>query len=479
MAQIALSANAIANLSEGVLISEGADWPSSRIVFVNDAACHLTGYMPEELIGKRRRVLRGNWKDRSTLEQIRTALSAGRTYRGEIVNYRKDGSSYHAEISITPLLDTNGGCINFVSIHRDITDRKKTEQALSEREERLQAILNTVEDSIIIIDRRGIIVSANPATHRIFGYSPEELIGHSVNILMPSPYREEHDSFISRYIKTGKANILGTTREVNAMRRDGSTFPTELTVNEIEHLGLFTGIHRDISTRKHVEREMDQYRKDLKAMASELLLAEEEQRQELARDLHDGLGQSLFRLRRKLDQALKEQPAAREINEILVEIGKMVNTLTFELSPPVLHELGLRPALRWLAMNMKERFGLTVKLSDDGQAIRVDERAARVLFRSIRELLINVVKHSETNLAYMSIRTGESSLQIKIRDKGKGFDPKTQVRHVGTGHFGLFSIRERLEYIGGAMRIESEPDEGTTLTLTLPCTCEAAKAATN
>jgi len=367
-----------------------------------------------------------------------------------------------------PLYNGSGVFVGYIGSCIDITQRKEGEKALHESEERMRTILNTAADSIITIDRHGIIVAANPAAERMFGYTLAELVGQNVKLLMPTPYCDEHDGYILRYLETGKAHIIGTTRETVGRRKNGATFPIDLSVSEIKHLGLFTGIHRDISERKQTERELDQYKRRLRTMSWELMLAEERERQRLAQDLHDGLGQALFRARMKLDHASMDDEAAREIGAILDDIGKMVNTLTFELSPPVLRQLGLRPAIKWLAGDMKQRYGLSVQVDDDGQALALDERAALVVFRSLQELLINVAKHAQTNLATMSVRKRGNNLQVSVEDQGTGFDLANQSHHVEAGHFGLFSIRERLEYLGGSFKIQSAPGEGTRVTLTVP-----------
>jgi PAS domain S-box-containing protein len=422
MAQIRLQAGAIARLAEGVLITKGKIWQKSRIVFVNEAVSRITGYRAGELIGQSGDKLIGRATDRETLRRIHRELSAGNSSTAELLFYRKDGSPFHAELSITRLQHANG---DFVSIHRDITERKMAEQAIRESEqrfrqladeapvmiwmsgvdklctffnkpwldftgrtmqqeigngwadgvhpedlarclatyttafdarlpftmeyrlrrfdgqwrwlldsgiplyqgsrvftgyigscidvtaprqgvealraseERMRTILNTVSDSIITTDRRGVIVSVNPATERMFGYKSNELVGKQVKHLIPPSGHEEHDGGLACYFETGKGGIIGISRETRGLRKDGSTFPVELAVSEIPQLRLFTGILRDISARKEAERALDRYRKDLRTMASELLLTEDRERQRLAQDLHDGLGQALFRARMK------------------------------------------------------------------------------------------------------------------------------------------------------------------------------------
>jgi PAS domain S-box-containing protein len=396
-------------------------------------------------------------------------------------------------VQSTPLVDRLGKPLGILSTHwrashrpdeqdlrrldlyarqaADFISRCKTDDTLRDNESRIRAILNTATDAIITIDQLGTIVAINPSTERLFGYKTDELIGQNIRLLMPSPFRDEHDGFLRKYLETGKARIIGTGREVVGLRKDGSTFPVDLAVSEVEHLGLFTAIVRDISARRQTEMVLDQYRRDLRTMSSELVLAEERERQRLAQDLHDGLGQALFRLNMKVAEGVtRGDPNSTEIRSILDEVGRMVNTLTFELSPPILRQLGLRAALKWLSRDMHQRYGLSVHIDDDGHEISIEERVSLLLFRSLRELLINVAKHAETDIADLSIQKLEDSVRFQIQDGGKGFDPLDPSHGVDGGHFGLFSIRERLEYLGGSFEIRSAVGEGTSVTLTVPAT---------
>ena len=159
--------------------------------------------------------------------------------------------------------------------------RKRAEAALRDSEERLRAILETAVEGIITIDERGIIESLNPAAEKIFGYQAQEVVGKNVKVLMPTPYRDEHDGYLGNYLRTGRARIIGIGREVVGLRKDGTVFPMDLSVSEVRlaHKRLFTGFVRDISDRKRLEREV-------------LQISDLEQRR-IGQDLHDGLCQQL------------------------------------------------------------------------------------------------------------------------------------------------------------------------------------------
>ncbi len=211
---------------------------------------------------------------------------------------RKAG--FHA-VQSTPLRSHDGSLVGVISTHfrnphkpteqelrrldsysqlaSDFIGRCQSDAMLRDREERLRTVLDTAADSIVTINHRGILTKVNKATERMFGYSASELLGQNVKLLMPDPYRDEHDSYLARYKQTGVSHVIGNGREVMGRRKDGSTFPVDLAVSEVDHLGLFTGIMRDISERKRLERDV-------------LSIAEGEQ-QRIGQDLHDGTQQTL------------------------------------------------------------------------------------------------------------------------------------------------------------------------------------------
>jgi signal transduction histidine kinase len=208
-------------------------------------------------------------------------------------------------------------------------------------------------------------------------------------------------------------------------------------------------------------------------MASEAMLAQERERRHLAQDLHDGLGQALFRARLQLDRLADSEPEAKKVTAILEEMGRMISTMTFALSPVILHKLGLRPAIKSLGSDMRKQYGLNVEIDDDGRETPVGETIGLVLFRSVRELLINVAKHAGTNKATVSMQRMKKTFQITVEDHGRGFNLADQSTHVESGHFGLFSIRERLAYHDGKFNVRSKPSMGTTVTLIVPLSLDS------
>ena len=227
-----------------------------------------------------------------------------------------------------------------------------------------------------------------------------------------------------------------------------------------------------------------QKQRQLRSLASELILSEQRQRKHLATELHDYLAQLMVLGGLKIDhvQSRLRAPdaflinALGEIENIFSRALAYTRTLMAELSPPVLHELGLPAALQWLAEDMvKHGLNVELRLSPGSLSLRDDQHV--LLYQSIRELLINIVKHAKTSQASLSLSIeGMNQLHMVIADHGSGFDVESLAARPAGGHFGLFSIRERMEAMGGSFQLDSAPGQGTTVTLTLPLSTDGDSA---
>ena len=223
----------------------------------NPAVERLFGYAPAELVGRNVSLLTPSPHREHHDEYIARYLRTGEArvigIGRELEGLRRDGTTFPMELAVSEV--RGGDRPRFAGIIRDITARKQAEAALRESQARTQAILDTAVDGIITIDDHGIVESANPAIERLFGYAPAELIGRNVSVLTPSPHREHHDEYIARYLRTGEARVIGIGRELEGLRRDGTTFPMELAVSEVRggDRPRFAGIIRDITARKQAE----------------------------------------------------------------------------------------------------------------------------------------------------------------------------------------------------------------------------------
>src|SRR6516164_5930662 len=201
----------------------------------------------------------------------------------------------------------------------------KTRANLSDTEQRLRAILQTAVEGIITIDERGIVESMNPAAEKTFGFKAEEIVGKNVSLLMPSPYREEHDHYMANYVQSGQAKIIGIGREVIGQRKDGTVFPMDLAVSEVRlaERRLFTGFVRDISERKKAEARLADLAQSLAEKNKELetivYVASHDLRSPLVNI--QGFSQELARACTRLQKVLPGQAAAldNELKALLAE----------------------------------------------------------------------------------------------------------------------------------------------------------------
>jgi len=321
------------------------------------------------------------------------------------------------------------------------TQQELAQAAVKDREERLRAILETAVEGIITIDERGIIESVNAAAERIFGYSAKEIIGKNVSLLMPSPHRAAHDGYLENYLRTGHAKIIGIGREVAGLRKDGTTFPMDLSVSEVKLAArrMFTGFIRDITERKQLEKEI-------------LEISDREQRR-IGQDLHDGLSQHLAGIE------LISQIAGHVRDAI-----SHTRSLARGLSPVTIESEGLTSALNELATNTEKIFHVPCECRFDEQVAIHDHAAATHLFRIAQEAVSNAIKHGRATRVVISLHKARGSIILQISDNGAGF-PKQPANSKGMG---LRIMQSRASMIGGTMAIEPNSGGGIDVTCAVP-----------
>ncbi len=357
------------------------------------------------------------------------------------------------QVIYVPDIDAEDRVLGFYGLLSDITELKNIEYALQEREDRLRVILNTAPDAVITIDSDCLIIDYNHAAETIFGYPVSETAGRNVSLLMSSPYRDEHNDYITRFLRSGKSSVVRRRREVVGHRKNGETFPMDLTVSEIGRLGIFVGIARDISAQRQLEQEV------AKASAAE--------QERISQDIHDGLGQRLTglsllatSLRGDLaDRGLAEAESATEIVEQLQQAILEARTIARGLSPlPVVHG-GLREALFSLAEATQAATGIICRFEGDKDLTPLieDHSIAIQMYRMAQEAVHNSVKHAHARTITMHLVELEDLAELMIEDDGIGFDPEGET---GDG-LGLRIMRYRAGIIDCNLTIESAPDKGT------------------
>lgn len=363
-------------------------------------------------------------------------------------------------------------------LQRDLVEREKAERALRTSQELLNKTFASLRDALLIVDasnRR--ILDCNPATRELFGYEREELIGRSTRGLHVDEASYERLELQALAAFEGKGFLhLATFRMT---RKSGDAFDCELAMmplyGESRRLTSWVAVIRDITEQRQTEAKLDLTRRKLRALTAELTLLEERERRGIAAQLHDQLGAVLAMGKVKLAALLRAHagtPVATQLEEVHGLVGEAVNetrSLTWELSPPILYQLGLSAAIEWLCEETENRNGFQVRFSQEGESVRLSDELRFLLFSSVRELLLNVVKHAEARNVEATLRWGERTVGIQVVDDGKGFDlAETEPLRDARKSFGLFNLQERVADLDGQVEIVSAPGAGTTVSLVLP-----------
>jgi len=359
---------------------------------------------------------------------------------------------------------------------------ERTQRLLRTNEERFRELAEHIQEVFWLTDwTTKDVLYVSPAYETIWGRSCTSLYEHPEEWL-DAVVDEDHAIVLDAFERAGEGDFDVEYRIV----RPGGTrrwirdraFPIR---DEHGNVIRVAGLSYDITYAKRVEEELRRTRDELArrskeqiaTLTSELLLAEESERRRLAVELHDGPNQDLALASMKI--AALRQTAENGAPEALAEIAALVDranaaarSLTFQLSPPILHDLGFEAAVQWLVEHVGRDYGVCVELRESGVELQLGERVRVLLFRAVRELLINVAKHSEAESASVDVGVDEGYVRIAVADDGVAFDCES----AGQRGLGLSTIRERLTHLGGRMDIESQRGRGTRVTLIAPLESE-------
>jgi len=355
---------------------------------------------------------------------------------------------------------------------------------MRENGELLQKIIEQSPMSMAIVGMDGKIEYINRRAIETFGYSPEDIPTMDDWWRRAYPDKQYRREVIDRWMGHVRLALF----ENNEIK--GSEYRVTCKDGKVKTIFIF-GVpvatkvfvmFNDVSAYKVLQRELEEARDDLErkvkdrtaklqALAEEIIRVEHRERLRIAHVLHEDLQQWLaaakFRVGELRDHPLTTSALAAtdRVQYLLDKAIEVTRTLAIDLRPPVVHEQGLKMAMRWLASDMRNKFDLFVRIKGERITERVAEEIGMFVFDAVRELLLNVVKHSGLKTADVRFKVeGRDRFSVEVFDKGCGFDPARN----GTNKFGLFSIRERADVLGGSMDIVSKPGQGASIVLNLP-----------
>ena len=490
---------AIVESSDDAIISKDLN---GIIMSWNRGAERLFGYTADEMIGQpiQRLIPADRFEEEPRiLEHIRQGQ---RIDHYDTVRRRKDGSLVHISLTVSPIKDGRGRIVGASKIARDITERKQAERHLAHLVEALPAAVFTT-------DAEGLITHYNQAAVDLWNCRPTSGMSYWQGSwhLMGSDGQPVPDQNcpLRQALALGRP-VLGF--EALIQRPDGArisvTHHSTPLRNESEELFGTVNMLVDLSERKHTERQLQASASELeqriaertqelltsqerlRALASELTLTEQRERRRLATDLHDYLAQLVVASRLRIAQLIPRvgDPA---ISTTLAQVDTMLDqaltytrSLVAELSPQILYQFGLAKSLLWLGEQMKQHnLRVSVELANAPFTLADDQ--AVLLFQSVRELLFNIIKHAKIDHATLTVSVDEQQeLWICVEDEGVGFDVG-DITNPGDSHrkFGLLSIRERMELLGGECELSSAPGVGTIAILHLPLVQTAVSPSAN
>jgi two-component system sensor kinase FixL len=450
-----------------------------RIKLVNRKACDVLGRPKAELVGR-------DWFETCLPESfsgparaVFDRLMAGEAEAGEY--YENPVRTVTGEERMIAwrnrvLLDGRGRPSGTLSSGEELSERIATEQALRDSEARNAAILEAAVEGIVTIDERGTIQTFNPAASRIFGYEPGEVIGRNVRMLVPSPHRENHDAYLARYLETGEAQIIGTGREVEGVRKDGRVFPLELAIGEVQVAGrrLFTGLIRDLTPMKRMQEEMLRNR-NLAAIGEMAASLAHEIKNPLA-----GISSVMQVLRADFPEDDQRHELFEELLGLVSRLDKTVKDLLIFARPwtPQTRKLRISDIARHVATGTRrdEQFeGIEIRLSgDESLEAPVDPQLLEQVFWN---LFLNAAQAMDGGgRIEVEFEPADGGVRVVVSDDGPGipeevrdrvFQPFATTKARGTG-LGLAISRRILEAHGGAISVASEEGEGTRIVLQFP-----------
>lgn len=354
---------------------------------------------------------------------------------------------------------------------------ERARHRLQESEARLAAVIESAMDAIVTADDAQRIVLFNRAAEEVFRCPREQALGAPLERFIPPRFREAHRRHVERFARTGATSRrMGQAPALWALRADGEEFPIEASISQVVLQGrrYFTAIVRDITPQMQARALIEQRERELSALSAQLAEAREEEKQRIARELHDELGQLLTALKMDVAWMRERLPAASDLadraghmNALLDQTVSATRRIAAELRPHLLDELGLADAALWLVEETAQRSGIRIEMrrTGNGDLAAVEGSVATAVYRALQESLTNVARHSGAKNAWVLLGRDGAAVHVEVEDDGRGIAPGDLAK---ARSLGLRGMRERIAHLGGEIDVARAPRGGTRVRVRVP-----------
>ena len=478
----------LAKIIDGSSISMFVINRKHKVTHWNTALEALTGIKREEIVGtsehwrafysEKRPVLADLMVDGASAEEIE-GYYQGKCRMSFLIDGAYEAEDYYPALgsdgkwlhfTASPIKNFSGEIIAAIETMQDVTERKKAEWALQESEKSYRELFEVALDAIWVNDAKGNILKANEAAEKLTGINSEELVRSNIETFLGEDGLRLAKNITHRLLK---GETLAQPYEQHLVRRDGTEATVMLTTSPILSDGRLVAVQniaRDITEQKRMQE-------NLRFYLQEITRAQEEERQRIARELHDSTVQTLIALLHQLENLLSDKAAlpVREAKalwgfyEAIRDVVREVRRFSRDLRPSILDDLGLMPALEWLTGELTKEYGVKTNLKVIGSERRFSPEAELILFRIVQEALRNIAKHAQATKAEVKVEFDKYRAQVTIKDDGVGFElPHSLGDLVQTGKLGLAGMQERVQLLSGSLKLKSEMGGGTTIVAKVP-----------
>jgi PAS domain S-box-containing protein len=435
------------NMSDGfVALDHGACY-----TYVNRRAAEMLGKRPEELLAQHA------WTDFPEPGRLPLRRACERALAEQRPVVIEEPFLLSARWLESRIIASPDGLAVFF---HDVTARREAVDALQASERRFRSVVESAASGMIMVDRTGKVLFVNRAVEEQFGYARDELIGQSMELLVPKRFRGMHPAYRADFAAAPSARPMGAGRDLFGLHKDGREVPVEIGLTPLDAqdgLAVLVTIV-DITERKRGEVERDR-------LARRLIDLQESERRSLANELHDEVGQLLTGLKLMVE-GRGTMGGPEEMGQLVQEALSRVRDVSMNLRPPMLDDLGLRPTLEWLVQRFQSHTGVAVRFTHGGLERRFAPTLETAAFRIAQEALTNVARYANVREVELEVRLAGERLTVLVRDQGAGFDASATIGSSTTQ--GLRGMNERARLLGGRFHLESAPGRGTRILAEFP-----------